>query len=148
MRIGYPLAQGLLLSYLAGLAGCDRPPAPPQSTQTSPPPAVQRANPASENCAAKGGRHSVERNAGGGEFGVCLFEDNRQCEEWALLRGECPAGGIKVTGFVTPAARYCGITGGKYAVTAHSGTKDEQGTCALASGKACDAEAHYHGDCQ
>jgi predicted metal-dependent phosphoesterase TrpH len=34
----------------------------------------------------------------GGEYGICVFEDNRQCEEWALFRGECPAGGRKATG--------------------------------------------------
>jgi putative hemolysin len=32
-----------------------------------------------------------------GQYGVCFFEDNRQCEEWALLRGDCPVGGKKVT---------------------------------------------------
>ena len=53
-------------------------------TPQSPPP--QLANPASVNCAAQGGRHVVERAPAGGELGVCLFEDNRQCEEWALLR--------------------------------------------------------------
>ena len=28
------------------------------------------------------------------------------------MRGDCPVGGVKVTGYVTPAARYCAITGG------------------------------------
>jgi putative hemolysin len=49
--------------------------------------AVERANPASENCAANGGRLVIESAGDGGQYGVCLFEDNRQCEEWALLRG-------------------------------------------------------------
>ena len=49
-----------------------------------------------------------------------------QCEEWALLRGECPKGGIRVAGCATPAARYCGITGGSYTVVARSGAADEQ----------------------
>ena len=60
---------------------------------------------------------------------MCYFEDNRQCEEWALLRGDCPVGGVKVTGYATPAARYCAITGGTYTVTGKSGAVDEQGTC-------------------
>ena len=75
--------------------------------------AVARANPASENCVAVGGQHTAEQ-APGGEIGVCLFEDNRQCEEWALLRGECPRGGIRVTGYYTTEERHCAIRGGRY----------------------------------
>ncbi len=69
------------------------------------------ANPASVNCIDKGGTLSIQKRGDGGEYGICIFEDNRQCEEWALFRGECPAGGIKITGYVTPAARYCAIPG-------------------------------------
>src|SRR5262245_12271968 len=108
---------------------------------------VQLANPASVNCAEQGGRHVAERTPAGGEFGVCLFEDNRQCEEWALLRGHCPVGGRRVTGYATPAARYCAITGGSYAVTARSGAEDEQGTCTLPDGTSCAADAYYAGTC-
>jgi putative hemolysin len=93
-----------------------------------PPPAPQLANPASAHRIEQGGRHVVERGSAG-EFGVCLFEDNRQCEEWALLRGHCPVGGRRVTGYATPAARYCAITGGSYSITGRSGAADEQGTC-------------------
>ena len=52
------------------------------------------------------GRHAVHRDArrDGGQYGICFFDDNRQCEEWALLRGDCPVGGLKVTGYITPAA--------------------------------------------
>lgn len=73
---------------------------------------VHRANPASENCMAQGGKHTLER-APGGEMGVCLFEDNRQCEEWALLRGQCPKGGIRVAGYTTTEERHCAIRGGQ-----------------------------------
>ncbi len=52
--------------------------------------------------------------ATGGEIGVCLFEDNRQCEEWALLRGECRQGGIRVAGYDTTEERHCAIRGGRY----------------------------------
>lgn len=110
--------------------------------------APQLANPASVHCAEQGGRHVVERNPAGGEFGVCLFEDNRQCEEWALLRGQCPNGGMRVTGYVTPAARFCAITGGTYAITGRSGAADEQGTCTLLGGTSCDAAAYYGGTCR
>jgi len=56
------------------------------------------ANPASVNCINKGGTLSIQKSVDGGEYGICTFEDNRQCEEWALFRGECPANGKMVTG--------------------------------------------------
>jgi putative hemolysin len=105
------------------------------------------ANPASVNCSERGGGLRIERRPDGGEYGVCVFGDNYQCEEWAMLRGQCPVGGLRVTGYVTAAARYCAITGGRYAVVAGSGTADERGTCALPDGRNCDAGAYYAGNC-
>ena len=83
----------------------------------------------------------------GGQYGICTFEDNRQCEEWALLRGDCPVGGVKVTGYVTPAATYCAITGGTYTATGNSGQADEQGACTFKDGAQCDAWDYYNGKC-
>ena len=111
------------------------------------PPAPQLANPASQNCVARGGALQIERRPDGGQYGVCVFVDNYQCEEWALFRGECPVGGLRVTGYITPAARYCAIAGGRYAVVSKSGATDEQGACALPGGKACDAAAYFAGTC-
>jgi len=110
-------------------------------------PSQQLANPASQNCAARGGTLQIERRTDGGQYGVCVFVDNYQCEEWALFRGECPVGGLRVTGYITPAARYCAIIGGRYTVVGRSGAADEQGACALPGGKACDAAAYYAGTC-
>ena len=79
---------------------------------------------------------------------VCHFTDNRQCEEWALFRGDCPVGGVPVAGYATPAARYCGIRGGAYKVMASkTAAKPEQGTCNLPGGRACDVHALYAGKC-
>jgi ABC-type amino acid transport substrate-binding protein/putative hemolysin len=104
-------------------------------------------NPATQNCIDKGGQHTTEQRGDGGEYGVCLFEDNRQCEEWAMMYGTCPVGGIKVTGYNTSAARYCAITGGQYAATGNEGAPDEQGTCAFSNGVVCDVWAYYNGQC-
>ena len=104
------------------------------------------ANPASVNCVDKGGTLQIETRPDGGQYGVCLFEDNMQCEEWALMRGECPDGGVKVTGYTTDAARFCAITGGEYTVTDESGDQ-EQGTCTLPGGTVCDVYAYYEGTC-
>ena len=77
---------------------------------------------------------------------MCYFDDNRQCEEWALLRGDCPVGGEKVTGYVTEAGRYCAITGGtKPRSPRPEGPEDEQGTRALPDGTVADAWAYYRG---
>lgn len=105
------------------------------------------ANPASVNCINKGGTLSIQKRDDGGEYGICIFEDNRQCEEWALFRGECPVGGRKITGYVTPAAQYCAITGGSYKVTDQSNTDKEQGTCTFKNGKSCDVWDYYSGKC-
>jgi putative hemolysin len=110
-------------------------------------PAQQIANPASQNCVARGGVLRIESRPDGGQYGVCIFDDNRQCEEWAMFRGECPIGGLRVAGYMTTAARYCAITGGRYTVIAKSGGADEQGACSLPGGKACAADAYYAGTC-
>jgi putative hemolysin len=135
-----------MLVALAASTASAGPPAraePPANTA----PVVGLANPASQNCVDKGGRLTLEKNRKGGQFGVCTFPDNLQCEEWAMMRGDCPAGGIKVTGFVTLAARYCAITGGAYKVTSGSNTANEQGTCTLKNGRTCGATAYFDGTC-
>ena len=105
------------------------------------------ANPASVNCINKGGSLSIQKRGDGGEYGICIFEDNRQCEEWAFFRGECPIGGKKITGYVTPAAQYCVISGGSYKSTDQSNTDREQGTCTFSNGKSCDVRDYYNGKC-
>jgi putative hemolysin len=88
------------LIAVLSLAGC-----------TAPAPR-QLATPASQYCETQGGKRTVERGPGG-EIGVCVFPDNRQCEEWALLGGECPRGGISVSGYATTTERHCAIRGGR-----------------------------------
>jgi uncharacterized protein len=109
--------------------------------------ASQISNPASDNCIQKGGTLTITKRGDGGEYGVCTFTDNMQCEEWALFRGDCPVGGIKITGYVTPAAVYCAITAGEYTVTGQSNTQQEQGSCAFKNGKTCDVWDYWNGKC-
>ena len=76
----------LIALLLAGCAGTS------PSAQGAPPRSgAQLANPASRHCAEQGGTLVIERNPTGDQYGVCVFTDNYQCEEWALLRGECRA---------------------------------------------------------
>ncbi len=116
----------------------------PASTETD----VELANPASENCIEEGGTLQIEERGDGGQIGVCYFDDNRQCEEWAMMRGDCPVGGLKVTDYITAAARYCAITGGEYTMTAVGDPETEQGNCKFSDGSACDAWDYYNGSCK
>lgn len=127
---------------LAALLACTALALPLAQAQT-----LNAANPASKNCLDKGGTLVIEKDGSGGQFGICRFEDNRQCEEWALLRGECPAGGLRMTGYVTPAARYCVLRGGRYQVLSGSNGAAEQGSCGFADGKACAAGSFFAGLC-
>jgi Tol biopolymer transport system component/putative hemolysin len=110
-------------------------------------PELAKANPASENCTKQGGTLSIQSRGDGSQYGICMFEDNRQCEEWALLYGDCPVGGLKVTGYITPAAQYCAITGGTYTITGNSNTDNEQGNCTLKDNTVCDVWDYYNGKC-
>lgn len=102
---------------------------------------VALANPASTNCVELGGTLEIRQNKMG-EYGVCLFEDNRQCEEWALFRGDCPVGGRKVTGYDNDAEVYCAITGG---VVEGVGTANPM--CRRVDGTYCNAQANFDGEC-
>lgn len=99
--------------------------------------AVALGNPASKNCIEKGGTLQILKRGDGGEYGVCFFEDNRQCEEWALLRGNCPVGGVKVTGYNRPEAVYCAIIGGM--------VSSDQSACTFP--KTCSVDDLYNGKC-
>ncbi len=52
--------------------------------------ATQIANPASVHCIRQGGTLVIRSDASG-EVGYCTLPDGTLCEEWAFLRGECPA---------------------------------------------------------
>ena len=124
---------------------------------------IEIPNPALLNCINKGGTILIQKKGDGGEYGICIFEDNRQCEEGALFKGECPVGGVKITGYVTQAAQYCVITGGSYKVSPQHGNKyyefifqylvpnlvpiKEQGTCTFNNGKSCNVWDYFNGKC-
>lgn len=101
----------LMLVGLLLLVGCSL---GISSEVSGPDSGVGLANPASTNCIEQGGAIDIRERGDGGQYGVCFFEDNLQCEEWAMLRGDCPVGGLHITGYATDAAVYCAITGGTY----------------------------------
>jgi putative hemolysin len=63
-----------------------------QATSVNPSHSLNRANPASANCGLVGGTLALARQLDGSTIGMCQLPDGKQCEEWALMRGACPAG--------------------------------------------------------
>ena len=49
------------------------------------------ANPASVYCNEQGGKLEIRDNELG-QYGVCVFSDGSECEEWAYFRGDCKPG--------------------------------------------------------
>lgn len=47
------------------------------------------ANPAPVNCEKLGGKIDIKTDQTGGQVGYCQLKNGQECEEWALLRGEC-----------------------------------------------------------
>ncbi len=111
----------------------------PTITPTSTP--VAKGNPASIYCTQVGGTLTIEKDGAGNEYGLCTFMENRSCEEWALYKGDCPVGGIKTTGYITQAQKYCAWLGGKT-------TTAENATCTFNDGSVCPDDALFNGTCQ
>ena len=97
------------------------------------------ANPASANCVEQGGTLEIESRGDGGQYGVCHLAIGRACEEWALMRGECPKSGAEVAGLSSADARYCVLQGGQLIL--------DGGSCRLPDGKRCSLQALYGGTC-
>ena len=58
----------------------------------SPTPEANMPNPASVHCEQNGGKLELRQDDSGGVFGVCIFTDGSECEEWAYFRDECKPG--------------------------------------------------------
>ncbi|MCX8175418.1 MAG: DUF333 domain-containing protein [Candidatus Micrarchaeota archaeon] len=91
----------------------EMPPAPPSEPEKK----QQQAevpNPASVNCAKKGGRLEI-RDEPGGQVGYCIFPNGKECEEWALFRGQCSPEAAK------PLAKEGEFCGGIAAIACEAG---------------------------
>ncbi len=64
-----------------------RPSNEPDNNQVSP--AATLANPASVYCREQGGELKIVEGEGG-QAGICVLKDGRECNEWAYFRHECP----------------------------------------------------------
>lgn len=81
---------GVLLLLAVLTAGCTQQTVTPPATTPAP---SGMANPASVYCRQVGGTTDIKKDASGGEYGMCTFDNGTSCEEWALFRSEgCKAG--------------------------------------------------------
>jgi len=71
-----------LILSAAIISGC-------QAATVEPTVTVGLANPASVYCEEQGYTLEMRTDADGGQYGVCIFPDGSECEEWAFYRGEC-----------------------------------------------------------
>jgi putative hemolysin len=70
-------------------------------------------NPASVYCEEQGGQVEIRSDEDSGQYGVCVFDDGSECDEWEFYRGECAPEGADVIGMPNPASVYCEEQGGQ-----------------------------------
>lgn len=97
-------------------------------------------NRASVYCAEQGGTLLDQFRGDGSDYVLCYFEDGKVCEQWAMLRGDCPVGGIDASVFNTEAQKFCVLCGGKIA-------DGNDGACSFKDGSICWNENFYNGTC-
>ena len=117
-------------------------------TAATPEPAIGMANPASVYCEGQG--HTLELRTGedGGQYGVCMFADGGECEEWAFYRDEC---GSTDTTFESPlglanlASQYCEEQG--YELEMRTDASGTAGYCIFPDGTECEEWAFFRNEC-
>jgi len=67
------------------------------SNSNSNAPVIGMANPASKFCVAQGYKLEIRTDETGGQYGVCIFTNGKECEEWKFFRKECGKEYIKTT---------------------------------------------------
>jgi putative hemolysin len=89
----------LVLVLLIGVVLCTLLSAParssgpwPESEATVEPGDAGLPNPASVYCEEQGGRVENRTAADGSQYGVCIFPDRSECDEWTFYRSECGPG--------------------------------------------------------
>jgi putative hemolysin len=102
-------------------------------------------NPAAVFCEEQGGTVEIRTGEDGGQYGVCVFDDGSECDEWAYYRGECSPGGAG-PGIANPASVFCEEQGGTVEIrTGEDG--GQYGVCVFDDGTECDEWALFRGEC-
>ena len=110
---------------------------------------IGMANPASVYCEEQGGTVDM-RTSDAGQYGVCVFPDGSECEEWAFFRGECSPGKFEqpaedVIGMPNPASVHCEEQGGT--VDMRTSDAGQYGVCVFPDGSECEEWAFFRGEC-
>ena len=135
------------------LSGCSAQ-TPQQVAPTATLDTITIANPASAYCEAQGFKLEIRTAQDGTQYGVCMFEDDTECEEWAYYRGECKPGDMDVApaptaspaGIANPASAYCVEQGGTSEIrTAEDGS--QYGVCSFPDGSECEEWTFFRGEC-
>jgi putative hemolysin len=134
------------------LSACS--PQTPPVTATATRNTTDMANPASAYCEEQGFKLETRTAPDGSQYGVCLFEDDTECEEGSYYRGECKPGDMDVApaptgspvGIANPASTYCVEQGGTSEIrTAEDGS--QYGACVFPDGSECEEWALFRGEC-
>ena len=120
------------------------------------------ANPASFYCEEHGGHVEIRTDPQSNQYGVCIFDDGTECEEWAYMRGECQVGQFEKApipgeeapeenqpevGMPNPASAYCEEQGGALEIRTDS-SGGQIGICVFEDGSECEEWAFINGECQ
>jgi len=81
----------LVFSFAMLMAACTPPALPPTPGNETAAPAGM-SNPSSAFCDGNGGRSEIRHYADGSGYGVCVFDDGSECEEWTFYAGNCKPG--------------------------------------------------------
>lgn len=75
---------------------------------------ISMANPASVYCINQSGKLEIRTDEQGNQYGVCIFDDGSECEEWKYYRAECGqmCGGI--AGIMCSEGYICNMQGKTY----------------------------------
>ncbi len=137
-KIKISVAIVLCLVVLSACTNNNQPPAKPTAT----PEPAKMVNPATANCEEKGYRSKIVTTTDGSQYGVCIFPDGSECEEWAFFRGQCSPG----PEIANPASANCVQKG--YRLDLRTDANGNQtGVCVFPDGSECEEWALFRGEC-
>lgn len=75
-----------LAMLMLSIASCGSASNSPTTSEAKP---IGMPNPASVKCIQDGHKLEIRTSENGGQYGVCINAQGKECEEWAYFRGEC-----------------------------------------------------------